>query len=121
MHDKRPLPDGRDRVHGVRRLAEPDVRASGAKDVSGGTKRVTSAPAAFGEKLTMSREISAHTQFLPQAQKLHVYGSGAFGAFWMQRQCWRSGGSAGVGVSAVIVARAGPWGGLTIASTTCSS
>ena len=36
-------------------------------------------------KSTKSREHRARTQVPPHVQKLHVYGSGTFGAFWLMR------------------------------------
>ena len=56
---------------------------------SGGTKRATSvdiatsAPTELGGESHKVPRNRARTQVPPQAQKLHVYGSGTFGAFWI--------------------------------------
>ena len=51
---------------------------------TGYREHATSAPAELGgEPHNVSRN-RARTQVLLQARKLHVYGSGAFGAFWTQ-------------------------------------
>ena len=42
----------------------------------------TSAPAEPGGQIHNVSRYRAHTQVLPQAQKLHVYGGGKFDAFW---------------------------------------
>ena len=52
--------------------------------LSGSTKRAehaTSAPAEFGGEIRNVSRNRASTQFLLQAQKLHVYGGGTFDAF----------------------------------------
>ena len=43
----------------------------------------TSAPAEFGGEIHNISRNRALTQVLLQAQKLHAYGSGTFGAFWI--------------------------------------
>ena len=47
-------------------------------------EHVTSAPAELGGKIHIVSRNRARTQVFLQARKLHVYGSGSFGAFWMQ-------------------------------------
>ena len=42
----------------------------------------TSAPAELGGEIRNVSRSVARTQVLLQARKLHVYGSGSFGAFW---------------------------------------
>ena len=56
---------------------------AGAMSLSGGTKRATSVniPLLRLQEIYVSRN-RARTQVLLQAQKLHAYGSGTFGAFW---------------------------------------
>ena len=44
--------------------------------------RAASAPAELGEEIHNVSRSRARTQVLLQARKLHVYGSGTFGAFW---------------------------------------
>ena len=57
-------------------------------NIPGGTKRATSenmppsAPAELGGEIHNVSRNRARTQVLLQARKLHVYGSGTFGAFW---------------------------------------
>ena len=46
-------------------------------------KRATSAAAELGGEIHNVLRNRARTQVLPQARKLHVYGSGTFGAFWL--------------------------------------
>ena len=52
---------------------------------SGGTKHATSAPSELGGETHNVSRNRARTKVLLQARKLHVYRSGAFGAFWTGR------------------------------------
>ena len=45
-------------------------------------KHATSAAAELGGEIHNVSRNRARAQVLPRAQKLHVYGSGTFGAFW---------------------------------------